>query len=348
MDELTIEGRLACGPDGDEAGSRKLKAMLEDGLARLGQLLKTDADAFWMTEAGLAELADFAAHHLEAGQVRVRIGSGPWLSLEEAGTIADAEWIDGIIRSGSIEPYAQPIVTAEGERYGYELLARFRRTDGTLVLPGEAFAAARLRGRLYALDRACRMAAVRRAAVLGTRAFINFLPTSIYSPEFCLRSTMQLAERLGADPSLLVFEVVETERVDDPEHLKSILAYYRERGFRTALDDTGAGFSDEGLLKQLAPNYMKLDRGWAHGVAARADKQEAALRFLRLAREIGAVPLAEGIEEQADYDWLRERGYELFQGYLFGRPAPVPAPDGGSAPAAALPAGESSSTALAG
>jgi EAL domain-containing protein (putative c-di-GMP-specific phosphodiesterase class I) len=158
----------------------------------------------------------------------------------------------------------------------------------------------------------------------GEKAFINFIPTSIYSPEFCLRSTTELADQLGVDPHRLVFEVVETEQVDDLDHLKKILAYYKEKGFEYALDDVGEGYSTIEMLADLKPNYMKLDMQYVQGVAHDAGKQSVALQFLEKAVEIGSVPLAEGIEERADFDWLKEQGYQLFQGYYFGKPSPSP------------------------
>ena len=86
---------------------------------------------------------------------------------------------------------------------------------GSMIYPNEIFTAAKKRGRLYALDRLCRMTAVRHSAGLNTKAFINFIPTSIYSPEFCLRSTVSLANELGIDPNQFIFEGVETEQDKD-------------------------------------------------------------------------------------------------------------------------------------
>jgi len=159
--------------------------------------------------------------------------------------------------------------------------------------------------------------------LIDSKVFINFIPTSIYSPEHCLKSTVQLAEELGIEPSRFVFEVVETEKVDDLAHLKKILMYYREKGFHYALDDVGEGFSTIEVLEQLAPHYMKLDMKFVQGISTDSDKQNAAIRILDAALQVGAIPLAEGIEEPDDFIWLRDVGYKLFQGYLFGKPAPI-------------------------
>lgn len=69
---------------------------------------------------------------------------------------------------------------------------------------------------------------------------------------------------------------------------------------------------------------MKLDMQYVQGVAEDADKQKTALRFLEKALEIGSVPLAEGVETKEDFAWLKQQGYQLFQGYYFGKPAKNP------------------------
>ena len=104
------------------------------------------------------------------------------------------------------------------------------------------FGAAEAAGRIHILDRIGREAALRGAAGwLGDRnLFINFIPTSIYRPEVCLRTTMRAAEAAGVPRNQIVFEVVESHAVEDASHLLSILDFYRASGCRVALDDVGA------------------------------------------------------------------------------------------------------------
>ncbi|WP_236939286.1 EAL domain-containing protein [Evansella clarkii] len=91
-------------------------------------------------------------------------------------------------KQGAHHLFLPAVVTRDEEVYGYELLARFKREDGSFLFPGEIFGAAKTRGRLYALDRVCRMTAVRYAERLGNKkAFINFIPTSFYASEYWLK-----------------------------------------------------------------------------------------------------------------------------------------------------------------
>lgn len=278
-----------------------------------------------MDEQGARELLDFCNDLLNPEDAMFRINQETWQPLSEMEHVFNMSWIDDVIKNERLSCHYQPIVDANGKVFAYEMLSRFQNEDGSTIYPNEIFPAAKARGRLYALDRVCRMTAVKHAAVLkGEKAFINFIPTSIYSPEFCLRSTTELANEMGVDPKTLVFEVVESEHVEDMDHLKKILAYYKARGFQYALDDVGEGYSTVEVLAELKPKYMKLDMKYVQGVARDAEKQAVAMSFLNKAIEIESVPLAEGIEVEEDFRWLKDKGYELFQGYYFGKPAAEP------------------------
>ena len=117
---------------------------------------------------------------------------------------------------------------------------------------------------------------------------------------------------------------MESEQVDDINHLKSILDYYNKKGFQYALDDVGEGYNTLEMLGDIKPHYMKLDMKYVQGVNKNFEKQNTARQFLKKALEIGATPLAEGIETQEDFEWLKQIGYKLFQGYLFGKPSIEP------------------------
>lgn len=294
-------------------------------LNRRKMLIEEEMDQIKLYETEVRDFIDFSIDHMNTSDITFKVANQDWRPLSEVETILEMQWIDEVIKNEQLICYYQPIVDAKEEVFAYEILSRFQDKNGSLIYPNEIFSAARARGRLYALDRVCRMTAVKYAAPLKEKkAFINFIPTSIYSPEFCLRSTTALADELGVNPSQLVFEVVESEKVEDIDHLKRILTYYKEKGFQYALDDVGEGYSTLEMLEDIKPKYMKLDMKYVQGVANDPMKQKVALKFLEKARELQSVPLAEGVEEIDDFKWLKEIGYELFQGYFFGKPAPKP------------------------
>ena len=307
-----------------ESKNLSMIPVLVNHFQRRDLMIKVKDNQVIINESGVRELLDFSEHFMDIENLYFRFEENDWKPIKEIENILDMKWIDEVIHRKSIVSYSQPIVNSNEEIYAYEVLSRFTREDGTLIYPNEVFTAAKSRGRLYALDRLCRMAAVSYSAILKKKTFINFIPTSIYSPEFCLQSTVKLANTLGIDPNQLVFEVVESEQVDDIEHLKSILNYYKEKGFQYALDDVGEGYSTLEMLKDIQPHYMKLDMKYVQGVSADHEKQKIAQMFLEKAIEVSAIPLAEGIESREDFEWLKQCGYQLFQGYLFGKPSIEP------------------------
>lgn len=292
-------------------------------LLALSSITRYTSDTLFICESEVNSLNDFFQDHMHLDHIKFRIFEEQWQPFRDWPMMQSLQWVDEIIMQKRITCYAQPIVNKEGSNTAYEMLARFIDEDGKILPPFEVFEAAKTRGRLYALDRLCRMEAVRASAGLSGFIFINFIPTSIYSPEHCLTSTIQTAEEIGVSPAKFVFEVVETEKVDDLEHLKNILGFYKERGFKYALDDVGEGYSTIELLREIKPHFMKLDKKYVQGVAGDENKQKVAKTMLEAALQVDSVPLAEGIEEEEDYVWLRDQGFQLFQGYLFGRPAPV-------------------------
>lgn len=185
---------------------------------------------------------------------------------------------------------------------------------------------------LYRFDQTCRVLAITTAAKLGlgdAKLSINFIPNAVYEPAACIRLTLAAADRVGLPVDRLMFELTESERIVDPQHALSILAYYQRRGFVTAVDDFGAGFAGLQLLVQFQPQVLKLDMELVRGIDHHHARQAVVGGVLRIADELGATVIAEGVETEGEYAWLRGAGVRLFQGYWFARPQldALPQPD---------------------
>jgi EAL domain-containing protein (putative c-di-GMP-specific phosphodiesterase class I) len=290
----------------------------------------------WLKESVLFELLDYLEAHMTLDNIYAVLSSlsDPLKNLNDLRPIGsfkqerEASWIDTVIEKSSLCTHFQPIVkVTDGklEVIGQELLSRGLDEDGQIIPPYKMFEAARIRNRLFALDRACRIQSVRNAGVVGDQLiFINFIPTAIYVPEHCLSSTFKIIKELNIKPEQVVFEVVETDEVKDLEHLKSILHYYRSHGFKYALDDVGTGFNNLRVLEQLKPDIVKLAIEFTDGVSRDTDKQKVAQSVLNIAHDMSALALAEGVEREEDLHFLKEMGYDLFQGYWIAKPQPTP------------------------
>ncbi len=85
------------------------------------------------------------------------------------------------------------------------------------------------------------------------------MPNAVYEPSRCLRTTLDAARRTGFPVENIIFETTEDERVHDAEYLKQIFVTYRQEGFKTAIDDFGAGYAGLNLLADFQPDIVKLD-----------------------------------------------------------------------------------------
>ncbi|XID95897.1 EAL domain-containing protein [Paenibacillaceae bacterium WGS1546] len=222
--------------------------------------------------------------------------------------------------------HLQPVVRSDGATIGYEMLAR-PMPEQAPFRPAELFAAARKIGQHAFLDRAARHSAIRMGAShlrQGMKRFVNFLPSSLHRPDACLQCTFDAIKQSGASPSDYVFEVIESEPLDDPA-MSSVFDACRREGILLALDDVGKGFATLDVVERLKPDYVKMDRRWVARCENDAEKQRYIDRLIERVSRFGGIVLAEGVERAEEWHYLKQAGVPLFQGYLFGRAVPVPA-----------------------
>lgn len=240
----------------------------------------------------------------------------------------EGHWLLSVLSEKRLTPVFQPIVPCDRptEVFAYEALIRGRTHEGAQLSPGELFGRARSSDMLFQLDRGSRLAIIERAAAVGiqTKLFINFTPSAIYDPAFCLRTTVAAIEKTSLKPGDIVFEVVESEEIHDTKHLLRILDFYRENGYRVALDDLGAGFSSLNLLTELRPDFIKLDMHLIRDVDTNDYKGRILRSLIDLAHNLDIPVIAEGVETHAEWRWLRNAGADLIQGYLFAKPDATP------------------------
>lgn len=236
-------------------------------------------------------------------------------------------WLRKIIEENRFVSHFQPICNCidPSDVFAYECLLRGKNEDGGLISPQKLYDLARELGIMFQLDRAARLQHIdaARAAEIATNIFINFNPTAIYDPTFCLQSTMQAIRDSGIPPRQFVFEVVESDEVD-VARLTTILDYYRERGFRVALDDFGAGYGSVNLLTRLRPDFVKLDRELVREIDRDAYKSQIVSHVIAMSHDVGVEVVFEGVETHAEWQWAIEHHADYVQGYFIAKPAPTP------------------------
>ena len=175
----------------------------------------------------------------------------------------------------------------------------------------------------YRFDQACRVKAIKGAHALGMRVplSINFLPNAVYKPEVCIRTTLEAARATGFPLENIIFEVTEGERVQDGVWFAQILREYKRTGFKTAIDDFGAGYAGLKLLADFQPDMIKIDMDLIRHIDTSRPRQAILRGLMRLCEDMSIQVIAEGIETPAERDFLADEGVRLMQGYLFARPA---------------------------
>lgn len=227
------------------------------------------------------------------------------------------------IQHGTFESHLQPIIFLDStETFGYEALLR----SGANISPYDLFRTANRFGLHSKLDQRARAEAIKatyEVVAPHQKTLINFLPSTIYNPDYCLQHTFDIIDRYQLSPDRFIFEVVETEKVHDVDHLQHVFSTYKKRGMQVALDDVGAGFSTIDMLKRLEPDYVKIDRSYISFCDEDAEKRDFLKKVRALTHSMGITLLAEGVERIEEADVCRELGFDLAQGYFFGKPAPA-------------------------
>ena len=176
---------------------------------------------------------------------------------------------------------------------------------------------------LYRFDQTCRVKAIKLAAELGipTCVNVNFMPNAVYRPELCIRTTLDAANTYGFPTSRIIFEITESEFIEDVRHVQEIVADYQSRGFRVAIDDFGAGHSGLNLLAELCPNMVKLDMFLIRRIDQDRTRRVICKGIVQICRELGMDIVAEGVETRDELVCLQDIGIHLFQGYYFAKPS---------------------------
>jgi EAL domain-containing protein (putative c-di-GMP-specific phosphodiesterase class I) len=214
----------------------------------------------------------------------------------------------------AFHPVFQPIVDLKNDRvFGYEALTRFE--DGTA--PDEQFAAAEAVGLGLALEAATLRAAI-AAADLGPGLFLNLN----VSPALVLEGNAIRSLVRGARHRL-VLEITEHSAITDYDAFHRAVAAL-PRSVCLAVDDAGAGFASFRHILELQPTFVKLDRSLVAEIDRDPAKQALVVGMRQFARSTRCRLIAEGVETEAERVALVRLGIRLAQGYLLGRPGPLP------------------------
>ncbi|WP_298456566.1 EAL domain-containing protein [uncultured Cellulomonas sp.] len=268
---------------------------------------------------GLVVSAALASRERRIGQeVTGAMSSVLFPTGSRAAEIALVPLVAGVLERREFHPVFQPIYSFnDGRLVAVEALTRF---DTVPRRPPDAwFAAARCAGLRVELEVAAIESALEASGSLeGVPLSVNASPTTLIHP-----ALRDLVQKHTDRP--LTIELTEHDAVDDYAALLESIGDLRRLGVLLAVDDAGAGVSSVRHIVQLCPDVIKLDASLAQGVATNRTLMAMGQSILDFARRSGARLVVEGIEEMADLQAWAAMGADAVQGYVVGRPGPLPA-----------------------
>jgi EAL domain-containing protein (putative c-di-GMP-specific phosphodiesterase class I) len=216
--------------------------------------------------------------------------------------------------------YSQPIVDlVNDDVVQHELLLRMIGADGEVVLPDNFLPTAEEYGLISEIDRWV-IHETARLSAMGHPLEFNLSAKSVADPGILSLIASALVEH-GANPAQIVCEITETALVHDLGAAEQFVRGLNDLGIKVALDDFGAGYGGFAYLKRLPVSYLKIDREFVQDLCTEMSSQHVVSAVVNLAQAFGMRTIAEGAEDEATVELLRNLGVNSVQGYVVGRPS---------------------------
>jgi diguanylate cyclase (GGDEF)-like protein len=322
-----------------EGGTERAKLLARQMVAAIGQPFSAGDHLIRLTgRCGIAEArkGDDAIRLLRRAATALadaRQSDGEGIRILTAGTPSagrhsievDSDRLETDLRlaldRGEIGIGFQPqYATADDRITGVEALARWIHPLYGPLGAGALFAAAERSDFLLPLSdhihrQALALAAAWPPALSALRLAINVTAADIAQPEF-LRDFLALVDGSGFPRARLTVEITESGLIDDMESVAALLDRMRAEGLRVAIDDFGTGYSSLAYLKSLPLDYLKIDSGLAQDIAGNARDRVIVRGVIHMAKSLGLVVVAEGVETEQQLALLAREGCDYYQGFL--------------------------------
>jgi diguanylate cyclase (GGDEF)-like protein len=268
-----------------------------------------------------ADVAMYAAKQGRAGVLRY----DPETDLNDASKLVLMTELRAAVERGEIEVHYQPVVTAAGGTLrSAEALVRWRHPTKGLLRP-DTFLPLAEHTRLVidltrtVLDQATRQCSIWRRHGSDIGVAVNLTVLDLLEPSIVSLVDDTLRDA-GLPPSALTIEITESAFMKEPERVRSTLDALRALGIRIAIDDFGTGYSSLSYLRDLPVDVLKIDRSFIVDLVENDANTAIVAATIDLAHRLGLTVVAEGVDEDAQFDCLEELGCDLIQGYLISAP----------------------------
>jgi EAL domain-containing protein (putative c-di-GMP-specific phosphodiesterase class I)/GGDEF domain-containing protein len=232
------------------------------------------------------------------------------------------------VETGRIILHYQPKLNlAERELAGAEALVRWVHPEFGLVSPAEFVEAIEATGSIdilfaHVLDTALAQVADWLSRGMRIGIAVNLSVRNLLA-ESCTETVSSALKRYGVPPHLLTLEITESSVMAQPEFSLPVLRNLHALGIRLAVDDFGTGYSSLAYLSRLPIDEIKIDKSFVQGMVTDLSDSAIVQAIVDLGHSLGLAVIAEGVEEEAARDLLREMSCDGIQGYLLSRPLPI-------------------------
>ncbi len=226
-----------------------------------------------------------------------------------------------------VELHYQPKVRFDGQVAGLEALLRWEHPERGRVSPEEFIAIAETSGLMpqlteYVLETALAQIARWRAMGIEVPVAVNVSPRDVHTPGFAGSVAARLA-RYRVPPGSLQLEITEHVLLEEPQRAADTLAGLTGHGVKMSLDDFGTGYSSLVHLRRLPVSELKIDRSFVARLVADPEDAEIVRCTIDLAHSLGLLVVAEGVEDDATWERLRDLDCDAIQGWLVARAMPA-------------------------
>lgn len=233
--------------------------------------------------------------------------------------------IERALNANQFELHYQPRVDlATGRIVAVEGLARWPHPDRGFVPPDEFIPICEETGLIYVLGRQVlemgfAQAIAWREAGLDVQLSLNISPRQFSDPQI-LDSLKSYADRPDFPSQRIELEITENVLIGDQDGIAAKLQAITEMGYQVSIDDFGTGFSNLSYISRFPLHCLKIDRSFIEQLPASGPIVRL---IIALAQQLGVTSVAEGVEQQEQFDWLKEHGCTQVQGFFVARPAPA-------------------------
>lgn len=326
-------------PGGEKSVEKIHKAISE----RLGQgfMLSTGHELFLSVSIGVAEYPEASLSAVELincaeivmykakdkGKAGIQYFDAPILQEFLQNVDIDNKLKDASV-SHNFEMYFQPQYnSSDGRLRGVEALLRWRDENGNLISPGKFIPVAERNGTIVNIGKWVIEESLSRFAKWKEKydypMVISINISAIqYKRKNFVSTIMDAVNKYKVNPAEVELEITETILIEDLDDVREKLQTLREYGIRISLDDFGTGFSSLAYLRGLPIDTLKIDKSFVDNIEGDDSSRVIIDSIVGMVNKLGFESVAEGVETEEQYTYLKSIGCDMIQGYLLGKPMP--------------------------